>query len=74
MDCPRCGAKKVKLIAGIKCPACDHVVGSQNLSTDWSQFDNDLGRTRVKDADGQSRASRAHNPKRRYPLKFDKGD
>lgn len=69
MKCPRCG-EQVKLIAGLKCPKCGHVSGSQNLDHDWSQFDNDLGRTRAKDADAQNRPSRAHYPKRRNPLDF----
>lgn len=68
MKCPRCG-EQVKMISGIKCPKCDHVAYSQNLDTDWKQQDNDLGRKRASDADGQSRPVRIHNPKRRYPLK-----
>lgn len=72
MKCPRCG-KDVKMISGIKCPACEHVSMSQNLDTDWSQFDSDLGRKRAREADSQSRPDRSHNPKRRYPLDF-KGD
>lgn len=70
MKCPRC-LRSVKLIAGLKCPKCDHVVGSQNLDTDWKQFDSALGRQRARDADSQTPTSRSHHPRRRYPLKFD---
>lgn len=69
MKCLRCG-EKVKMIAGLKCPKCSHVRGSQNLDTDWGQFDPELGRQRAKDADRQSRPYRGHNPKRRTPLDF----
>lgn len=67
--CRRCD-KRVKLIGGLKCPECGHTAGSQNLDTDWSQYDSDLGRSRVRGADSQSRPYRGDNPKRRYPLDF----
>lgn len=69
MKCSRCG-KDVKLIAGIKCPKCEHVAGSQNLDTDWRKFNSDSRTFRAKDADAQSRPSRRHNPTRRNPLTF----
>ena len=70
MKCPRCG-ENVKLIAGIKCPKCDHVSGSQNLDTDWNMYDSDTGLTnKAKDADRQSKPDRSHNAKRRNPLDF----
>lgn len=70
MKCPRCG-QNVKLIAGIKCPKCDHVSGSQNLDTNWNMHDSDTGlANRAKDADRQSRLYKGNNPKRRNPLDF----
>lgn len=69
MKCSRCG-KDVKFIAGIKCPKCDHVSGSQNLDHDWNRFDSDSGLFKAKDADRQNRQYSGHHPKRRNPLDF----
>lgn len=69
MKCPRCG-ENVKLIAGIKCPKCDHVSGSQNLDHDWDRWDANSGLlNKSKGADEQFRPYRGHNPKRRTELK-----
>jgi DNA-directed RNA polymerase subunit RPC12/RpoP len=68
--CPKC-SKSVRMIAGLECPQCGHRLMTQNLDTDWKQYDSGLGRKRAKDADTQSRPDRTHNPKRRYPLDFE---
>lgn len=69
MICTRCG-QNVKMISGIKCPKCGHTAGSQNLDTDWNKFNSDLGISRVKDSDAQSRPYRGHHPRRRNRLDF----
>ncbi len=62
MKCAVCG-RDVKLISGIKCPACGHTQGSQNQGNAW---DWRLGR----DADGQNRQMTKREPRRRYDLDF----
>jgi hypothetical protein len=69
MKCSRCG-KDVKLIAGIKCPKCEHDNGSQNLDVDWDQYDSDLGRQRARDADSQNRPYKGNYQRRRNSLDF----
>lgn len=69
--CPRCSGEFKRISGFIKCSDCDYVLGSQNLNTDWSQFDDDLGRTRAKDADKQNRIYKGDYPRRRYPLRFE---
>lgn len=70
MKCPRCG-QDVKLIAGIKCPKCDHVSGSQNLDIDWRTYDPETGLTnKAGNVDKQTRPHKGNNPKRRNPLDF----
>lgn len=69
MKCSRCG-KDVKLIAGIKCPKCEHVHGSQNLDVDWKQYDADIGRQRAKDSDSQNITYKGNYLRRRNPLDF----
>lgn len=68
--CPRCEAT-VRFISGIKCPACGHVVGSQNLGPDWRQHSDDLGRKRARNADDQTRPHRPAGDTRRNPLNFE---
>jgi len=70
MKCPKCGGFLRKLSGFHVCKSCRYRMGSQNLEIDWDRYN--LGyMSPHKNSDDQTRPSKAHNPRRRYPLKFE---